>query len=415
MADRRKPQLLRFLISFLPAQLRFALIRNQLKISNHLDSRFTFRIARTREELSESYRILLKNYVEQGYAKPVDSEMRIIKHFALPTTTTLIALFDNKVVGTVSIIRRAQFDLPIESAFSLAEYIEKNDVVAEVSSLAIDPEFRLKRGSLFLPLLKFFWEYVENYMNLDVIVIAVNPTMSDFYEALLAFSRLKCPPVSDYNFANGNPAIGLFLDVRKAPKIFKELYGDKVQSKNLYDYFVNLKLNHFEMPHRTFYKSAGPVMDPEMLHYFFSEKSTVFKDLTDQERMGLASAYPQEYYRSILPLLNTESLRNEVRHQLNRKAIVMSSSESEIIILDVARKGLCAFSSIPLSGILMLRIEVAEGCQAEVRGVVRWANEDRQLYGIELIKTDINWNKFVSYLDEDFISLFADRSKKKVA
>ena len=234
MSDRRKLPLARRLLSMLPATLRFAIMRDQLKISQEVDSKFLFRIARTKEELSEAYRILHDSYLELGYSKAHISEMRIVKYFALPSTTTLIALFDSKVVGTISIVRRGSFGLPMESAFDLSEIIDRNEVVAEVSSLAIDSKFRQKRGALFLPLLKYFWNYVDEFMNLDSIVITVNPSMTDFYEGFLGFRRLKHAEVSEYSFANGNPGVGLYLNVREAPKLFAALYDHKAPEKNLY-------------------------------------------------------------------------------------------------------------------------------------------------------------------------------------
>ena len=76
MSDRRKLPLSRRLLSMLPAKLRFGIMRNRLKISDELDSKFAFRIARSQEELSEAYRILHDSYLELGYSKAHISGMR---------------------------------------------------------------------------------------------------------------------------------------------------------------------------------------------------------------------------------------------------------------------------------------------------------------------------------------------------
>ncbi|OYZ13628.1 MAG: hypothetical protein B7Y39_17250 [Bdellovibrio sp. 28-41-41] len=383
-------------------------MRNQIRISPTLDPKFSFRIARTQQELCEAYRILHDSYLEMGYAKSHISGMRIIKYFALPSTTTLIALYENKVVGTISIIRRGSFGVPMDSAFNLSEFVERNEVIAEVSSLAIDSHFRQKRGALFLPLLKYFWEYVERFMNLDSIIITVNPSMSDFYEAFLSFKRLKHAVVKDYSFANGNPGIGLYLNIKDAPKKFAKLYNHKDFVKNLYHYFVDFKLPHFVLPERTFNKSSDPVMSPQMLQYFFVTRSTVFNDLTIQEKMGLAAVYPKAHYRNVIPNIH----RTHVRHSVNLKAKLSDNEDILLTVLDLSLTGLCIVSHNKLQGNMELKIDVAEGRLALVKGEIRWKDLDRHIFGIHLSETDANWKDFVDYMGQDFQGLTANMVKK---
>lgn len=380
-------------------------MRSQLLIPSQLDSKFRFKIANSQNELTEAYKILYQSYVDLGYSKEISSQMRIVKYFALPTTTTLIALYENRVVGTISIVRRSVFGVPMESEFDLTELVEKNEVFAEISSLAIDSEFRQNRGALFLPLLKFFWEYVENYMNLDSIVITVNPSMTDFYEAFLSFSRLKKATISNYSFANGNPGVGLYLNVRDARKLFMALYDHKPPEKNLFRYFIDLKLKHFELPIRNFYKSCDPVMTPQMLDYFFVKKSNVFSELNKIEVLGLNSAYPAEHYRHVLPTSDLNMQRAKVRYLVNMKATSFGREIKNVTILSVAENGLCVVSKERLLGIVTFQIEVAAGRSSAVQGVVRWENEPRNIYGIELLKSDGHWKEFLDFLKLDFDSL----------
>ncbi|MBL7558040.1 MAG: hypothetical protein JNM24_19580 [Bdellovibrionaceae bacterium] len=386
-------------------------MRNRLKLAKELDPNFSFQIARTQGELSDAYRILHDSYLEMGYGKPNISGMRIVKYFALPSTTTLVAMYDKKVVGTISIIRRSSFGLPMESAFNLSEFVEKNEVIAEVSSLAIDNKFRQKRGALFLPLLKFFWEYVERFMNLDSIVITVNPSMSDFYEAFLNFRKLNHAIVSDYSFANGNPGVGLYLNIKTAPEAFEKLYNNKSFEKNLYHYFVKRKLPHFVLPQRTFKKSSDPVMTPEMLNFFFVQKSSVFAELTLQEKMALGAAYPKAQYKKVIP--NTH--RQYIRHVVNIKAKVKGSSEAPITIFDVSSIGMCAASSSFNSfGKVTMEVAISEERVSVVIGEICWKDVDRNIVGIRLVEADSNWLDFIEYLGNDLVVL-ADESQKKAS
>jgi hypothetical protein len=53
-----------------------------------------------------------------GYMKPAPGSARTIYH-ALPTTTTLCAKYDGKVVGTLSLIRESLFGFPLQAIFDL--------------------------------------------------------------------------------------------------------------------------------------------------------------------------------------------------------------------------------------------------------------------------------------------------------
>ncbi len=396
----------------LPVRLRFSFMRSQLKVSETLDSRFQFQIARTQSELSEAYRILHDSYVELGYSQPQISGMRIVKYFALPSTTTLIALFDGKVVGTISIVRRGSFGLPMDSLYDLSEFIERNEVIAEVSSLAIDEKFRQKRGALFLPLLKYFWQYTEQFMILDSIVITVNPAMSDFYEAFLGFKRLKAGLVPKYDFANGAPAVGLYLNLKTARTVFAKLYGHKKNEKNLYRYFVDLKLQHFNLPNREFFKSSDPVMSPDMLNYFFNQRSKVFSELNLTEKLGLAAVYPEDHYKHVLPNVILTKNRDNFRHLINLKCVINLNTSFEATALDISKNGLCIISKIPIDGIIRIQIQVAHDRLAEVRGIVKWQNIAHHTYGIQLFNVDSHWKDFVNYLINDFKTLTQEVKQK---
>ncbi|MBL7555218.1 MAG: hypothetical protein JNM24_05290 [Bdellovibrionaceae bacterium] len=412
MSDRRERPLVRALFDALPDSLRFSYMRNQLKIPKSLDKRFKFRVARTQDELSEAYKILHESYLEKGYTKPNDTGMRIVKYFALPTTTTLIALFDDRVVGTISIIRRSTFGIPMESSFDIGAVLDDNKVIAEISSLAIDSRFREKRGALFLPLLKFFWEYVCTYMRLDALVITVNPSMTDFYEGFLGFKRMKNAKVGSYSYANGNPGVGLWYDVHKAFGLMQSLYDHKPDEKNLYKYFFGGTLPNFEFPNRDFYKSSDPVMTPKMLEHFFIDKSTVFEELTALEIMGLASCYPAAYISDFFPNLQEKIERSNIRHHVNIQCNLGPQASVSATVLDVSGTGVKLLSTESISGIIHLNIPIAKNLYAKVAGVVKW--EQNSVYGIQLLRTDSAWIQFCQYLQSDFEVLQDLDAKKAV-
>ena len=89
----------------------------------------------TKEELEACFRLLHDAYVRRGYMKPDPSGMRVTIYHALPTTTTLCALFDGKVVGTISLIRESAIGFPLQRIFDLTSVRAKRGNIAEVSAL----------------------------------------------------------------------------------------------------------------------------------------------------------------------------------------------------------------------------------------------------------------------------------------
>ena len=72
-------------------------------------SRLELKVAETREELEACFTILHDAYVASGFMKPDPSGMRVTIYHALPTTTTLCAKWEGRVVGTISMIREGVF------------------------------------------------------------------------------------------------------------------------------------------------------------------------------------------------------------------------------------------------------------------------------------------------------------------
>ena len=162
--------------------------------------------------------------------------MRITKYHALPSSSTLIALWDDKIVGTVSIIRDSALGFPSNKIVDTSELKKDGTRVAEISSLAIHKDYRRRSGYFLFPLLKFLYEYCIYYFGVDIMFISVNPKHVDFYKSILFFKGLD-QQVAEYDFVNGAPAVLMYLDLREAYERFATNYGDKPPTKNLFNYF----------------------------------------------------------------------------------------------------------------------------------------------------------------------------------
>lgn len=399
-------RLFRKSIGFLPEHKRFQIYRDHLKIKLSLPEKLVFKLAETGDELSQAFAILHDAYVDEGYMAPHPSGMRITRYHALPSSSTLIVLWDNKIVGTVSIIRDSVLGFPSDKIIDTSELKKDGTRVAEISSLAIHKDYRRRSGYFLFPLLKFLYEYCMRYFGVDIMLISVNPKHVDFYESILYFKKLD-QQVAEYDFVNGAPAVLLYLDLRKTYDKFAINYGDKPPSKNLFNYFYKEKFNNFTFPDRQYFKISDPVMTPEMLDHFFNRKTDLFSTLSDSERDIITGIYKHSEYANILTGSKTKSNnfnhRRHNRYEVNCKgriALYVGKRIIQMTLQDVSLNGIKALleDSIRFGDILKFDVEIGEFNVADLSGYPAWTDQNRT-YGFKLKNWTKNWQEFINYME----------------
>lgn len=299
-----------------PREVRYALIRSMVECDNDPDPRLVLKIAETRDELEACFSLLHDAYVSSGYMKPHPSGMRVTIYHALPTTTTLCAKFDGKVVGTVSIVREGVFGFPMQSVFDLGPVRVQGGNIAEISALAIHPDFRKTGGTILFPLMKFINEYCTQHFDTRHLVIAVNPDRIELYEALLLFQRLRAAPIESYDFANGAPAVGASLDLGTSYDQMQQVYGHRPARRNLHHYFFACDLANILHPTQPYFTTNHPVLTPALMDHFFNRRTRVFANLDEEQRCLLRSIYDLDAYAPVLPDVSAEAAeRFATRHE----------------------------------------------------------------------------------------------------
>lgn len=376
------------------------------------DKRLVLKIAETKEELEACFKLLHDAYVGSGFMRPDPSGMRITIYHALPTTTTLCAKFDGEVMGTISLIRESVFGFPLQSIFDLHDIREKAGQLAEVSALAVHPKFRNTGGTILFPLMKFMYEYCSTFFDTRHLVIAVNPNRIEMYESLLCFERLAENAVEKYDFANGAPAIGATLDLHAAPAILKRIYGKRSRRKNLYQYFVQTRLRNIVMPRRRYFSTNDPVMTPDLLDYFFNQRTRTFKNLNEREKALLHSIYNRPDYKQVLPNDMSESnlpsrQRRHQRYSLKCPGIfsIANPDKTDVYAMQVVEfsdDGFLADSKVPLPinvwGEARIRLGSDEKSIIKAMAVRGKHKGSHGLYGFKLAEADLSWRKLVGVL-----------------
>lgn len=406
---RTASQLTRRLFSFLPKQARFAIYRSFVQCDPQPDARLVLKIAETREELEACFKLLHDAYVGSGFMKPDPSGMRVTIYHALPTTTTLCAKFDGEVVGTMSLIRESLFGFPLQAIFDLNDVRAHKGHIAEVSALAVHPKFRNTGGTILFPLMKFMYNYCTTFFDTRHLVIAVNPNRIEMYESLLFFTRLAEKAVDEYDFANGAPAVGATLDLKYAPQKFEQIYAAKPERRNLYNYFVKTDLPNIELPNRRYFTTNDPVMTPELLDYFFNQRTQVFAKLDARRRQLLHAIYDLPSFRKVLPIIDNPAdpapQRTHQRYSVKcpgtfEVVLAGQTRQHPVVVIDLSLYGFSVLSRSPLPmdrwGDVTIQLGQSEKSFVKAIAIREGANGLNGFYAFILAEPDLPWRKFVS-------------------
>lgn len=416
----RLKKVLRLAFGRLPRDTRYAIYRSMIDCDPAPDGRLELKVAETREELEDCFRILHDAYVHSGFMKPHPSGLRVTMYHALPTTTTLCAKYDGRVVGTMSMIREGVFGFPLQAVFDLSDVRAKQGQIAEISALAVHPDFRETGGSILFPLMKFMYEYCTEYFDTRHLVIAVNPNRIELYESLLFFERLQEKTVDSYDFANGAPAVGATLDLPVAKEIFRRIYGQRKDRKNLHKYFVTQRLPNIKLPKRRYFTTNDPVLTPAILDHFFNQRSDVFAELDDRRKALLWSIYDQPEFRAVLPMLSGSAtgfhpMRRHQRFSLRCPAElrlgVEGEGESRSIVMTVIEISLSGFQAqskldIPVGaeGSVWVELGLQDKTSLNVKVMRHHRTDTGEFYGFRLDEPDETWRRAVSALETEHVA-----------
>ena len=411
---RRLNQLMRTALGGLPRDLRHAVYRQMVDCDPNPSDKLTLKIAETEEELGACFALLHQAYVGEGFMKPHPSGLRVTPYHALPTTTTLCAKWDGEVVGTISLVREGVFGFPLQAAFDLTDVRARAGRLAEVSALAVDRRFRKTGGTILFPLMKFMYQYGGGVFDTRHLLIAVNPNRIELYESLLMFERLAAAEVNAYDFANGAPAVGASLDLETAPERFRAVYEGKKARKNLFRYFVDVRMPNIHMPARRYHVTTDPVMTPALLDEFFNRRTKVFEEMPVRRRLLLREVYAEERFGVVLPPVPKQEgdapqgagLRRHPRYPLKCPAVISggpgTSQQWQAMVIEVSLRGFQARTDVelPIGTRCSITVELGAGVMSSATAVVRrWVKSTSgYYYGFEMEEPDEPWRICVDAL-----------------
>jgi len=271
-------------------------VQEKNDMRSYLES-IEYRVARTRGELEESYRLVYNEYLKRSYVNENDSKLHLSLFNLLPEATTFVALSNNEILATATVIPDTCFGLPMDDLYKpeLDTLRQSGNKLCEISMLASNTSI-FKEGTplllnarkmfLIYYLFKYILDYTIKYLNLDYICIAVNPKHEMTYDNLL-FENLG--GLKSYDKVNGAPAIGKCLNL----KTIKENCARLNKSK-IYQLFFS-----HETADANFLNKIKLSLDD--IEYFFVKKTSVLAKIPPEKFSCLEERYPGYDLNSIIP------------------------------------------------------------------------------------------------------------------
>jgi len=175
--------------------------------------------------LVAAFRLLHDAYVAEGLALPHLSQVRIMPHQLHDSSQVFVALSQNQVVATLTLVSDGPEGLPMQEVFGPeVDRRRRQAVVAEVSCLA--EQSQINRLSSLVRL-KSLMAQSAVHRGVDELLIVVHPKHVRYYRDFVGFRVIAqarvCPAVCH------RPAVPLALDLHRLrfsnPRAYERFFG----------------------------------------------------------------------------------------------------------------------------------------------------------------------------------------------
>jgi hypothetical protein len=173
----------------------------------------TCKFATNPSEWEDAFRLVADNYRSRGYEPANSPPLRFTPFFALPETVTLVAISDDQLVATLSLVfDNLLLGLPMECIYGdeINVLRRRGRRLVEVTCLA-DTDLGLREFlPVFVTLMRILTQYSVK-QGADTLVITINPRHRTFYRKVLGF--IPIGEWKPYPFVQNHPAEAYLVDV----------------------------------------------------------------------------------------------------------------------------------------------------------------------------------------------------------
>jgi hypothetical protein len=352
------------------------------------DPNFSVEIARNREDLEAVFKLQHETYVGRGLIKPHPSGLRCTVYHFLPQTSHVVVKYKKSVVASMTLIADSSLGIPGDKYFSdeMTEMRKKGHKIVELSSFAVDRAFKISSKVMMHLLMKYSLNYVRRFMDCSQIVVNVHPSMANMYSTSWCFDKQS--EVIKFHSSKSAYTMLLTHTLEKSfPRHFVKSFPSNELSRNAAK-FVEATDNRFIYPYMAEGQVVHPVMSPELLEYFFIQKTNLYEELDLNTRQVFLEMYLQFFGEAeIERFLNLERdlTLKEFRIPVSTKVAIKVGPQFYVgKIRDLTSSG--CFIEVPQEirdpgNSLALTFKLGES-QVHVQAKASWRNLNQQLrYG----------------------------------
>lgn len=351
-------------------------------------SNLRIQLAQTKRHFEQALALL--NESNGPCEDPALRGLWLLKQHALPSTNTIVAIHDDKVVGAVTLFGENPFLLPLEQWANLSSYKENlGGRLAEISAPGFAPGYK-DDTNLLLALYHFTVCFGSTYCHYESFLTHAGQDWAGRYSKLLHFEPL--------NVKEKREGLCLALNPRDS--------GDYRQQ------FTKDFQPEFKFPEKKFFLVAHQNIKPEVMNHLFNERTRLFETLNDFELRVLKNIYDYGDYAKTLPKRSTEAaaykrLPQNRRFPMDCEGYLRGDKGKQVhfVVEDVSKSGLKLRTDELLKPgqVHALTISIGVMKQTEVIARAVWVNEMSQTVGFEISSGDKNWAKLIEYLEKDFL------------
>ena len=251
-----------------------------------------FKLAETKVELEQAFRLVAHCYCEKGYISETDPKLRVKVQHALPETAIFIGTLGNRVVATSSVFPDTAIGLPADDIFQaeLDQLRSQGRRITELGALASN--LASETNPLQIPLhvlqvIRLAYLYGQDYLKADDLIITVNPKHQIFYQKALLFEVIS--DIKSYPAVNHAPAIAMRQNLLTIAARLAEVSQHKSRLSGLRHLFFQAEIVNLD-----FLKPDQHInhWNVDFLNYFFGQNLPILPDLTQiysQNNVSLVS------------------------------------------------------------------------------------------------------------------------------
>lgn len=388
------------ILDLLPRPIKDKFLREFISLDYNLPDEIEFKLAETKDELEQAFKLVYQGYLKSGSMAPDPSGVRITKYHILPTSSVVIACKAGKVIATASVLRSGDYGIPADKEFNLSQFHASGHRIAEISSLCVDDEYKNDSRHILFALIKYVYEYAYIYLGVDVFIITIKKFRAHFYESIFNYQPTENRVVKNYSFSNGASVISRYLNLKEAKIFYETAYKDYPDCKNIYKYFIQTHIKNYKFPEKKYNTILAPKFSPELFEYFFIQKRPIIQNLSPLELTYLHDFYSETPYLNLTKNINSHRLkrnyqRSSYRIDFDSKAVITSLGKGNSLegrILNCTKNGILIYirDNFLSEKVYKLDFKINSECNVSLCIKKQWQNSEGY-YGFAITNTDQTW------------------------